>query len=99
MSRIRRLPIWVPHEASCHVIPRLVDGTHSLDKFRGPGASQTGCSEHAITDIRIDSGHQKCADRTEMPALFLDGCTKGFAFAKFPCCECTRETDLDDADV
>ena len=34
-----------------------------------------------------------------MPALFVDGCTIGFAFAEFSCCERARETDLDDTDV
>ena len=65
--------MWVQHEAPGHVFPRLVDGTHSLDEFRGPAASQTGCRDHTVADIRIDTSHQKGPDRAEMLALVLDG--------------------------
>jgi hypothetical protein len=91
--------MWVPHEAPCHLILRLIDGTDSLDELRSPTASQTGRGDHAIADIRVDTGHQKCADGAEMPALFLGGCAIGFAFAEFSCRERARETDLDDTDV
>src|ERR1700736_4868624 len=90
-------PMW--HEAPCHLILRLVDGADSLDELRSPTASQTGRRDHAVADIGVDTGHQKCADRAEMPALFLDGCAIGFAFPEFTCRERARETDLDDADV
>src|ERR1700689_4704051 len=65
------LPMRVLHEAPYHRIARLVDGTHSLDKFRGLAASQTGGGDHAIADIRVDTGHQKSADRAKVSALFL----------------------------
>ena len=89
----------VQHEAPGHVFPRLVDGTHSLDEFRGPAASQTRCGEHAIADIRVNTGHEKSADRTEMLALFLDGRAKNFALEQLSCRERARESDLDDAYV
>jgi hypothetical protein len=89
--------MWVLHEALCHLIPRLVDGADSLDEFRGGAASQTRRGDHAIADIGVDTAHQECADRAEMPALVIDGCAKGFAFAELACRAC--ETDLDDADV
>src|SRR5258707_9292913 len=92
-------PMWILHEAPCHLIPRLVDGTHSRDEFRGPAASQTGRGDHAIADIRVDTGHQECADRAEIPALVFKGCAIGVAFAEFSCRERACETDLDDADV
>src|ERR1700729_1432343 len=92
-------PTWVLHEAPCHLIPRLVDGTDTFDELRSATASQTGCGDHAIADIRIDTGHQEWADRAEIPALVLDGCAVGFAFAEFSCCERARETDLNDTDV
>jgi hypothetical protein len=91
--------IWVLHEESRHLIPRLVDGADSLDEPRGPAASQTGCGDHAVADLRIDTGHQKGPNRPEMFALVLDGCAIGFACAEFSCRQRTRETDLDDADV
>src|SRR6266481_2610930 len=87
------------HEAPCHLIPRLVDGTHSLDELRRPAASQTGRGDHAIADIRVDTGHQEYAHRAEIPALVLKGCAVGFAFAELSCRERACETDLDDADV
>src|ERR1700752_1741957 len=89
----------VLHEAPFHFIPRLVDGTDSLNQFRSPATSQPGRGDHAIADIGVDTGHQKCANRTEMPALFLDGCAIGFAFPKFSCRERTGETNLDNADI
>jgi len=89
----------VLHEEPYHLIPRLVDGTDSFDKFRSPTASQTGGGDHSIAGIRVDTGHQKCTDRAEMPALFLDRFAMAFAFPEFSRCERARETDLDDADV
>jgi len=92
-------PLRVLHEAPCHLIPRLVDGPDSLDELRGPAASQTGRGDHAIADIGVDTAHQECADRAEIPALVLDGCAKGFTFAELSCRERACKTDLDDADV
>ena len=89
-------PMRLLHEAPCHLISRLVDGTDSFDELRSATASQTGRSDHAVADIRVDTGHQKCADGAEMPALFLDGCAIGVAFAEFSCRERAREADLDD---
>src|ERR1700722_14310821 len=66
-------PIYVPHEEPCHLVPRLIDGADSLDEFRGPAASQNGCRDHTVADIRIDTSHQKGPDRAEMLALVLDG--------------------------
>src|ERR1700676_4764810 len=85
-------PMRVLYEAADHIIPRLIDGAHSLDQLRGPAASQTGCGEHAIADIRVDTGDQKSAGRAKMLALYFDGRAKGFAFEKSPCRERTRET-------
>ncbi len=93
------LPMRVLYEEPRHLIPGLVDGTYSFDELRSPAASQTGGGDHAVADICVDAGHQKCADRAEVPALFLDSCAIGFAFPEFPCGERTRETDLDDTDV
>src|SRR6202051_3309270 len=92
-------PLRVLHEAPFHLVPHLVDGTDSLDELRGPAASQTRRGDHAIADIRVDTGHQECADRAEIPALVLNGCAIGFAFAEFSCRERACETDLDDAYV
>jgi hypothetical protein len=64
-----------------------IGGTDSFNEFRGPTPSQTGRGDHAIANIRVDTGHQKCADRAEMPVLFLDRCAIGVAFAEFSCCE------------
>src|SRR5580700_2404993 len=95
----RASPMWVLHEAPCHLSSRLVDGTDSFDELRSATASQTGRSDHAVADIRVDTGHQKCADGAEMPALFLDGCAIGVAFAGFSCRERACEANLDDTDV
>src|SRR5271169_4779612 len=90
---------WGLHEAPCHLVPRLVDGTDTLDELRCPTASQTGRGDHTIADIRVDTGHQERADRAQIPALILDGCEIGFAFPEFSRGERARETDLDDTDV
>src|SRR5579859_6022517 len=87
------------HEAPCHVIPRLVDGTDTFDELCSPTASQTGRGDHAIADVGVDAGHQERADRAEVPALLVDSCAIGFAFAEFSRCERARETDLDNTDV
>src|ERR1700742_1641289 len=62
-------PMRVLQEALCHLIPRLVDGTDSLDELRSPTASQTRRRDHPIVDIRVDTGHQEGGDRAEIPAL------------------------------
>src|ERR1700693_3375987 len=92
-------PLRVLHEAPCHLIPRLVEGADALDEFRGPAASPTGRGDHAVADIGVDTAHQECADRAEMPALVLDGCAIGFTFAELSCRERACKADLDDADV
>ena len=54
--------MWALHEAPCHLITCLVDGTDTFDELRSPTASQTGCGDHAIADVGVDTGHQECAD-------------------------------------
>src|ERR1700694_6285467 len=73
----RRHRCGVLHEAPCHRIPRLVGGTDSLDEFCGPAASQTDRGDHAVADIRVDTGYQECDDRAEIPAVVLNGCARG----------------------
>ena len=92
-------PLRVPHEEACHLILRLVDGTNSFDERRGTTTPQTSRGEHTVADIRIDTGDQKCADRTEMLALLLYGRAIGIAFEEFLRSVRARKADLNDTDV
>src|ERR1700730_19291877 len=87
-------PLRALHEAPCDLIPRLVDGTDSLDEFRRPAASQPSRGDHAIADIGVDTSHQECPDRAEMSALVLDRGVICVSFVALSCREHNCDSDL-----